>query len=72
MVNYTVTIDGYNRIKGAANIEDILCLATLIAKGVLKHDATILESNYWFENIAAENCDNCAYHKDCLTCIINE
>jgi hypothetical protein len=60
----------HNRIWNAKNIEDVLCLATLIAKEVLRPDAT-LEHAIKFYNGFQNGCNDCPFMETCLACIIN-
>jgi len=69
ITNITIT---HPRIETATNIEDILCLSTLIASGELPPDATLDDSAEFFENEIREDCGNCPFMLVCLACIINE
>lgn len=60
------------RIEKAGSIEDILCLSTLIANGELLPNATLDQSQEFFENEVEEDCGNCPFMLTCLACIINE
>ena len=53
-----------------APIEEVLCLATLIAAGNLPPTATLEHATEFYQN--ASWCDWCPNHKKCLACIINE
>lgn len=68
MISKTVSIN-YPRIKEAGSIEDILCLATLIAKKELSSDSLIYDSERYHERILG--CENCNHSDTCLACIIN-
>ena len=60
------------KIENAESIEDVLCLATLIANGELPPNASIKDSKDFFTNETKEDCDNCPFKLTCLACIINE
>lgn len=62
----------YSKLKDAEKLEDVLCLATLIAVGRLPGHATITESNYVWDGLYKQECSNCPYMDKCLACIINE
>jgi hypothetical protein len=64
----------YNRngLKNAANIESVICLSVLIAKGNLKYDATIDDMRYYCKISYGNDCNYCEHSKICLACIINE
>jgi hypothetical protein len=67
----TLTIT-HPKIEKAESIEDILCLATLIANGELPPVAGIHESRKFFVEEVKEDCGNCPFMLTCLACIINE
>lgn len=52
-------------------IEEILCLATLIANGELPPNASIEDSRDFFANETKEDCDNCPFKLTCLAIISN-
>ena len=54
---------------GSANIEEVICLAVLIAKKVLPTNATVWTAADYWENIG--ECDNCPHNEDCLAVIMN-
>lgn len=53
-------------------IEEILCLATLIATGILPHDANWGDAKGYNYNLPDGDCGNCPCFDKCLACIINE
>ena len=61
----------YGKLSGAESIEDGLCLAVLIAKGILPYNATIQEAKDYYNNLPS-GCDTCPFAFVCLACIINE
>ena len=67
----TLTVS-HPKIENAESIEDVLCLATLIANGELPPNASIKDSKDFFTNETKEDCDNCPFKLTCLACIINE
>lgn len=72
MTSIKTVVINLPRIENALDIEDILCLSTLIANGELAPDATLDQSRNFFANKAEENCGNCPFNLTCLACIINE
>lgn len=62
----------YNRagIKNAKNLEEILCLSSLIVGNILPVESTLEDANTYYNNI--KECDNCPLVLVCLACIINE
>lgn len=64
----TVRID-YPKLRGAQNIEEILCLATLTAHemGGIK---TIEDAKNFYGS--CRDCGDCPFFYKCLACIINE
>jgi len=59
-------------IKHAEHIEEILCMATLLATGKISATyISITEVNAYFEKIGSD-CSNCEYAPKCLACVINE
>jgi hypothetical protein len=60
-----------SELNKAESIEEIICLAVLIAKGKLKHNQTITDMVEYYATIK-DDCSNCKYNNDCLACIINE
>ena len=61
----------HSQLMRAANIEEIICLAVLIASGKLPVDSTVYDSNIYYEKID-KDCGSCQFEKKCLACIINE
>lgn len=50
----------------------IICTMTLVAFGELTLDDTMQAAQrYWTETVE-ENCENCAYHNQCILCIREE
>ena len=64
-----MTATMYEKISKAP-IEEVLCLATLIACVELSPSATLKDSDRYFERIVT--CDQCPYEYKCLAVIINE
>lgn len=62
----------YPLIGNASCIEEILCLSTLVSNGELLPNATLDQSQEFFENEVEEDCGNCPFMLTCLACIINE
>jgi hypothetical protein len=57
-------------IRNAKNIEDILCLATLIAARVIHPDSTLDDSDRYYHGIM--DCSYCPQADICLACILNQ
>lgn len=72
MTNVKTLIITHPKIESAESIEDVLCLATLVANGELSPVATIRESRNFFVEEVKEDCGNCPFMLTCLACIINE
>lgn len=72
MTNITRLSISHPRIENAESIEDILCLATLIANGELSTKSTLEDSAEFYKNEAKSYCGNCPFNLTCLACIINE
>jgi hypothetical protein len=69
--NKAVRIDTYPHLKGAGSLEEVLCLATLIAVGQYHWSCTVDASKeHW--NSIGQDCSNCPYVERCLASIINE
>lgn len=64
-------LDVMGMIAEASDIEEILCLATLITGEILPADSTIYDSKANFQSID-ESCENCPLVNRCLACIINQ
>jgi len=62
----------YLKLNHENDAESVLCLMTLIVVGELNNNATILDSNKFYESIKNQDCGNCKYTKKCLACMINE
>ena len=60
------------KIGGTDTIEEILCLSTLIALGVLDKNSKLTDAKRYYENTINEDCGACCYIDSCLACIINE
>jgi hypothetical protein len=70
MKNYfAVNIKG-GQLEGCESLEDMFCLATLIATGELSPDSNIGQVRKYYRKI--ETCDNCPYVKKCLAVQINK
>lgn len=67
----TIEIEASGYLSGARTIEDILCLATLVANKAIPAGANVFDAQSHYDSID-ESCENCQYHKSCLACIINE
>ena len=62
----------YGRLEGAEDIEMVLCLAVLIANGILSPDSDVEDAKYYYTNTTDENCSECQFCNKCLACIINQ
>jgi hypothetical protein len=71
MKNYIVLRIRDGQMYGASEIEDIICLSSLIAAGNLPPDADMQDVERYFNKIFQE-CSNCPLFKKCLACKINE
>jgi hypothetical protein len=67
----TVRIEHFP-LRGAREIEDILCLATLIAKETLPYNAKVENSKEYYEMDMHGDCGICPHVNICLASIINE
>ena len=54
-----------------APLEDVLCLATLIATSMLPPTATLKDSDEYFAR-REYRCDNCSIERVCLAIIMNQ
>ena len=61
-INYQKLID--------ADLEEVICFATLVATGTLPISATLEDVNQYWKRI--EHCDFCPCVEKCLAVIINE
>jgi hypothetical protein len=61
--------DGYPQLRGVLDVEDLLCLAALIAGGILPPTASLSDSRD-YESL--HSCDSCPMLPRCLGQIINE
>jgi len=57
-------------LAAANEIENILCLATLVANGEISH-ASLEEANQYFDEIK-NDCSECKYFEKCLAVMIND
>ena len=64
--------NNYPQIKNTDKIESILCLTVLIAMHTLPYNASLQDSERYFNDILKDDCSNCQYKNNCLACIINE
>jgi len=64
-----VRID-FSQLKQADSIEEILCLATLIATKEFNDRCNVQDAKMFYKIL--EGCENCKHNKLCLACIINE
>lgn len=71
MAKKQIIFDATGKFKGANELEDVLCLATLVASGKLQPFAEQLDATNWFESIGSD-CDFCPLKNQCLACIINK
>jgi hypothetical protein len=71
MKNYIVLSIKDGPLYGAEFIEDVLCLATLIASGTLPPDSDITDVEKYFNKVH-QDCGNCPLNKKCLAFIINK
>jgi len=60
----------HKRLQMAHTLEEILCLATLIAKQKLPYNADLSDSENYFKSIN-EDCFECPFNNDCLGSILN-
>ena len=67
----TVSID-YPQLRGAQNIEEVLCLAVLVANKVPNINTTKDAFEYWQTLDYGYGCSDCQFIQQCLACIINE
>lgn len=65
-----VSVD-YRQIRNAGDIEDVLCLSTLITGELLPYDATLENSRDYYNKLSG-GCFDCPLVDRCLACIINE
>lgn len=72
MTNVKTLTVTHPKIENAESIEDILCLATLIANGELLPNATLDQSQEFYVKETGEDCSICPFNLTCLACIINE
>lgn len=72
MTNVNTLTLTHPKIEKGESIEDIFCLATLIASGELPPSATLDQSKDFYVNETGENCNKCPFKLTCLACIINE
>ena len=69
----------YHQVK-QADIEDALCLATLIAVDAIGNDdqdhmfygRSLDTAAIWRKIETSDDCGNCKYRDKCLACMINE
>ena len=64
------TIEIPDSLAAAKEIEDVLCLATLVANGEISH-TSLEESNQYFEEIH-QDCFECKYKDHRLAIMIND
>lgn len=67
----TITFFKQPRFKTADQVEDVLCLAVLMAKGSLSHDCTCEDANTWMSRFEY-GCSDCPHSNECLAVIMNE
>lgn len=67
----SLRVEGYTQIEDAKAIEDVLCLATLIAVMRLPHGSTVKDALNFYENAVNCDCEDCPFGKLCLACAIN-
>jgi len=65
-----VRID-FHQLEKAQNIEEVLCLATLIAIKELDAKSNTDDAKIYWDNLDT-GCSDCAFQYICLACIINE
>lgn len=56
----------------SVSLESLFCLQNLIARGELKPNAELSESDKWFETNVCGSCDICPHKSTCLAVRINE
>jgi hypothetical protein len=60
------------RLNHDDTLEEVLCLATLIASGMMPININSNDAKMWFDKLPEQDCGNCPCFKRCLACIINE
>jgi|GEM_PF-6101080 len=68
----TIDITFVSQLNGAKTIEDVLCLATLTAGGILHPESTIFFAKNYFEDNLKGDCENCKMVNVCLAMTINQ
>lgn len=68
-----IQIPKIRQFNQATTIEDILCLATLIAVGRLPEDSEVADAIGYYDSLPVEDgCEACPFHLKCLAYIIGE
>jgi hypothetical protein len=62
----------YPVIKQAKTIEDVICLASLIAAGIFPPTADLEDKDNYFDQMLSGQCINCKLNKLCLANTINQ
>lgn len=70
MAQETVAIP--RSLDNADTLEEILCLATLIAVGEIHPDSKLSESLNFFIEKTGSDCSSCPFCDKCLATIINQ
>jgi hypothetical protein len=65
-----IDISEYRKIRKAEDIETVICMAVLIAHGILPPAAELDHALEYYDNIT--DCGDCPCFDRCLACIINE
>ena len=53
-------------------IEDILCMTTLFAGGLIDYPPTLEKADAYYHELGVKTCDVCPMTDKCLACVINE
>jgi hypothetical protein len=72
MARVSICFSASGHLEGAVCLENVLCLATLVATGELTPDSNVRDAEYIWEKQYNNDCDKCPHCKVCLAMIINE
>jgi len=63
-----------HQLKNAGSIEEVLCLATLVASGILPDYSDTVDAARHYQALEQMNkdCSDCLCFNKCLACIINQ
>jgi len=70
-LGFKIMVDSNPHTRGAQDLEQVLCLATLIAAGE-KGMNDIEDAKYFYAWRANADCGECPHLNHCLACMINE